>query len=108
MSYSNRDEEKYEAYLSVHLRSKKDLPDKEKIPELEKKLRNKYIQFIVNLVIIVLFIYAFFNDLTTFGDWFFYLIFGVFAINILLLFVQRRQINELIDYINYRIDRGSG
>ena len=108
MSYSGRDEERLETYLSVHLRSKKDLPDKEKIPELEKKLRNKYIQFIVNVVIILLFIYAFFNDLTTFGDWFFYLIFGVFALNILLLAVQRRQLNELIEYVNHRLDRGAG
>lgn len=106
MSYSSSEEEKFDAYLNVHLRSKQDLPDEEKIPELEKKLRNKFIQFVVNIIIIVLFIYAFFNDLTTFGDWFFYLIFVVFAINILLLAVQRRQINELIEYINHRLDRG--
>lgn len=107
MSISERDEERLETYLRVHLRSKKDLPDKEKIPELEKKLRNKYVQFIVNVVIIVLFIYAFFNDLTTFGDWFFYLIFGVFALNILLLTVQRHQLNELIEYVKNRIERGA-
>ncbi len=107
MSYSNKDEERLEAYMSVHLRKKKDLPDDEKIPELQKKRRNKYIQFVLNLVIIVLFIYAYLYDLTTFGDWFFYLIFGVFAINIILLYVQRNQLNELIDYVNYNIDRGS-
>lgn len=107
MAYSKKDQERLDTYMSVHLRKKEDLPNSEKIPELEKKRRNKYIQFVLNLVIIILFIYAYLFDVTTFGDWFFYLIFGVFAINMILLYVQRNQLNELIEYVNYNIDRGS-
>lgn len=106
MSYSNEDVDRFEVYEKAHLRKKADLPDREKITELQKKLKGKWFQFFLNIGIIVIFLYMFINDYTTFPDFFYYFVFALFVINIGLIFLQRRQIEELISYIQYKIDRG--
>lgn len=106
MSYSKDDVDRFEVYEQAHLRKKTDLPDREKIPELEKKLKGKWLQFFLNIGIIVIFLYMFVNDYTTFPDFFYYFVFVLFVVNIGLIFLQKRQIEELIGYLQYRIDRG--
>jgi purine-cytosine permease-like protein len=107
MSYSPDDKARFKTYLEVFLRSENDdLTDTEKIPALKKKLNSKWIQLFINVAIIILFAFMYLNGYTTFGDFFYYIIFGVFAINIALIFWQRRQITELIEFLEYRIERG--
>jgi hypothetical protein len=106
MKYSSDDEARFQTYAEVHLRSKEDLTDSEKISALRKKLSTKWIQLFINIAIIVVFAYMYFNGYTTFGDVFYYVLFGLFLVNIGLITLQRRQINELIEYIEYRIERG--
>ena len=104
MEYQTEEEEKLAVYEEVHLRGKKDLSNKEKIDFLKKKNRNKSIHFIINVVIVVFFIFMLINEATTFGDWFYYVLFGVFALNMLLIYFQKKQIASLIDFLdrNYR------
>lgn len=106
MTYSSEDEARYKTYVEVHLRKKTGLSDSEKIEELKNKLKNKWIQLFVNVAIIVVFGYMYFYGYSTFGDIFYYAIFALFLINMGLITLQKRQINELIGYLEYRIERG--
>jgi len=106
MPFSPEDKEKYEIYSEVHLRSEKDLTDAEKITALNKKNRSKTIHLVVNIAIIIVFAFMFAAGLTTFANWFYYILFGVFALNLILIHLQKKQINSLIDYLNYKIERG--
>jgi len=103
MANSEADKERLELYLEVHLRNKQDLTDSEKIPFLEKKLRSKTIHLVINIAIIVVFIFMFAGGLTTFPEWFYYILFGVFALNVFLIHIQKKQIRSLIDYLNRKI-----
>ncbi|MEX0944671.1 MAG: hypothetical protein WD513_02390 [Balneolaceae bacterium] len=102
MAYTEEDEEKFKIYEQVHLRSKQELSTVEKITLLNKKLRNKLIHLVLNVAIVVLFIYMYLNGYTTFADWFYYILFGIFALNMLLIHFQRKQITALIDYMRDR------
>lgn len=106
MQYSAEDEKKYGNYIHIHLRKKADLPDRDKIPALEKKLRSKWIQLILNVVIILFFGAAYLYEFTTVSDTLFYVLCAVFAINMALLLAQQRQIKETITYLNHRLENG--
>lgn len=100
MDYQTEEEERFAVYEEVHLRSKKDLSNKEKVEFLKNKNRNKSFHFIINIVIVVFFIFMLINEATTFGDWFYYVLFGVFALNMLLIYFQKKQIASLIGYLD--------
>jgi hypothetical protein len=106
MEYSSDDKQRFETYVKVHLRSKADLPDNEKIPELRKRLNTKWIQLAINVAIIVVFGYMYLRGYTTFGDTFYYVIFGLFLLNMGLITLQRRQILELIRYFEHKLETG--
>jgi len=106
MANFEADKEKLELYSEVHLRNNQDLTDSEKIPILEKKLRSKTIHLVINIAIIVIFIFMFAGGLTTFPEWFYYILFGVFALNLFLIHLQKKQIRSLMNYLNQKIDRG--
>lgn len=103
MEHQTEDEERLSVYEEVHLRGKQDLSDEEKIDYLRKKSRNKSIHFIINIAIVLFFIMMLVNEATTFGDWFYYVLFGVFALNMLLIYFQKKQITSLIDYLNQKV-----
>jgi hypothetical protein len=106
MNYSSQDEARMKTYAKVHLRSKEDLPHSEKITELRKRLKTKWIQLAINVAIILVFAYMFLRGYTTFGDIFYYVLFALFVVNIILIFMQRRQITELISYLEFKKERG--
>jgi hypothetical protein len=106
MNYSADEEARMQSYAKVHLRSKTDLPHEDKIIELNKRLKTKWIQLVINVAIIVVFGYMFLRGYTTFSDIFYYVLFGLFFINVVLIFLQRRQINELISYLEFKAERG--
>lgn len=104
MKYNDDDIRRLESYANVHLRKKADLPDKQKIPALEKKKRSKLYQLLLNIVIILFFGYSYFYDITSLGDLLFYILIIVFLINVIMLIYQRKQIDELIDYYHYKLN----
>lgn len=93
-------------YENVHLRGKKDLSNEAKIEFLRKKSRNKSIHLIINIVIVLFFILMLINEATTFGDWFYYILFGVFALNMLLIYFQKKQVASLIAYLDQKVHAG--
>lgn len=102
--FSNPEErERLQSYLNVHL--KKDelsLAPRGQIEALQKKDRNKWIQLIVNVAAILFFGYSFLYDITQLGETFFYIIFAVFLVNVGLIFYQKNQIKELIEYLKWK------
>ena len=103
MDHHKELEEKFAIYEEVHLRGKKDLTTEEKIEFLHKKSRNKSIHFIMNVVIVIFFIFMLINGATTFGDWFYYVLFGIFALNMILIYFQKKQITNLITYLDKKL-----
>ena len=96
------EQERLELYERVHLREKSDLPEDEKIEKLKKKVRSKWIQLGLNVAIIIAIAYAYLSGYRPFADWL-YLVFGiVFVINVVLLIIQRNQINELLVHLKKR------
>ena len=97
-------QKRLQSYLTVHL--KKDelsLSESEKIDALHKKKRNKWIQLAVNIAAILFFGYSFYFNITQLSQTFFIVIFAVFAVNVGLIFYQKNQIDELLEYLQWKI-----
>lgn len=96
-------QDKLQSYLNIHL--KKDelsLSSSAKIEALEKKKRNKWIQLAVNIAAILFFGYSFYFKITNLSQTFFLIIAAVFAVNVGLIFYQKNQIDELVEYLNWK------
>lgn len=107
--FSNSEEQaRLQSYLNIHLKKdKQSLPVSGKIEALHKRDRNKWIQLIVNIAAILFFGYSFYFDITQLSQTFFIIILAVFFINIALIFYQKNQIQELIDYLRWKEQRES-
>lgn len=107
--YSDKQQqERFQTYINIHL--KKDLQSlspEGQIEALHKKDRNKWWQLAVNIAAILFFGYSFFYDITQLSQTVFYVIFAVFGINVGLIFYQKKQIHELIDYLQWKHRRES-
>lgn len=96
-------QEKLESYLTVHL--KKDelsLSPTEQVEALHKKKRNKWIQLAVNIAAILFFGYSFYFDITQLSQTFFIIIAVVFLVNVGLIFYQKNQIDQLVEYLHWK------
>lgn len=91
----------------VHLRNQEDLADEEKIAKLEKKHRSKWIQIIFNVVVIMGLAYAYFSGYRPFDDWVYYLLAFIFVLNVVLLYWQVNQIEELANYLKKHLNADS-
>lgn len=91
-------------YEKVYLKSDADGSNAEKLEAARKKLRNRRIQLFVNCAIILLIGITYFYGLGSFDDLFYYILFGVFTVNIGLLTFQFKHLNLLID--SYEESRG--
>lgn len=101
------DKERFEMYERVHLRSDADLPDKEKISKLAKKHRSKWIQIIFNVVVISVLAYTYFAGYRPFAEWVYYVLAFIFVLNVVLLYWQKNQIEELSAYLEGKISPDS-
>lgn len=96
-------QEQLQSYLKIHLKKEElSLSDEGKMEALHKRKRTKWIQLAVNIVIIPIFGYSFYYDITQLSTTFFYIIVAVFLINVGLIFYQQRQIDELIEYLQWK------
>jgi len=107
--FSNSEkQERLQSYLKIHLKKDKlSLPPSDQIEALHKKDRNKWIQLAVNIAAILFFGYSFYYDITQLSQTFFLIILAVFVINVGLIFYQRNQIQELIDYLQWKQEHES-
>ena len=94
-------------YERVHLRNNSDLPVEEKISKLVNKHRSKWIQILFNVVVMAGLGYAYFAGYRPFADWVYYVLAFIFALNVVLLYWQKNQIEDLSAYLKKRADSGS-
>lgn len=98
-------QERLQSYLHIHLKNDElSLPESEQMEALHKKIRNKWIQLAVNIAAILFFGYSFYFDITRLSQTVFIIIFAVFAINVGLIFYQKNQIHELLQYLQWKIE----
>lgn len=101
-------QDRLQSYLNIHLKQdKQSLPIPEQIEELQKKDRNKWIHLAVNIAAILFFGYSFYYNITQLSQTFFLIIVAVFVINVGLIFYQKNQINELINYLTWKQEHES-
>ncbi|MEX1010768.1 MAG: hypothetical protein WDZ29_01775 [Balneolaceae bacterium] len=93
------DIERMESYENVHLRGAKEgISREEKIGLLEKRDRNKWYMLLFNVLAILFFSYSWANELSELSDTIFLILLVVFSINVGLIFLQKKQIRELMEY----------
>jgi magnesium-transporting ATPase (P-type) len=101
------EKERIEMYERVHLRNYDDLPGEEKISKLEKKHRSKWIQIVFNVVVISGLAYGYFIGYRPFAEWVYYILAFIFVLNVVLLYWQKNQIEQLADYLKRNLDSES-
>lgn len=101
------EKERFEMYERVHLRNHEDLPGEEKISKLQKKHRSKWIQIIFNVVVITGLGYGYFIGYRPFTEWVYYILAFIFVLNVVLLFWQKNQIEQLAGYLKQNLDSES-
>lgn len=103
-----KEQERLQSYLNIHLKNdKQSLPVDEQIEALQKRNRSRWIMLIVNILAILVFGYSFYFDITQLSQTFFIIIVVVFGLNVGLIFYQRKQILELIDYLKWKQQHNS-
>ncbi|HET6527841.1 MAG TPA: hypothetical protein VFG39_03740 [Balneolaceae bacterium] len=100
---SSKDQKRLQSYLNIHLKKdKQTLPVSDQIDELHKRNRSKWIQLGINILAILFFGYSFYYDITQLSQTFFIILVVVFGVNVGLIFYQKNQINELIEYLEWK------
>lgn len=100
----SENQNRLQRYLTIHLKNEElSLPEHEQIEAIQKKKRNKWIQLVVNVAAIIFFGYSFYFDITQLSQTIFIIIFAVFAINVGLIFYQKNQLDELLEYLHWKI-----
>ncbi|PWN05144.1 hypothetical protein [Rhodohalobacter mucosus] len=99
MQYSAEDEERLQTYAHIHLRGKSDLPVTEKLHELQKKVKLKWLQFSINAFVVVVLTYMYFTGSYDLHPLFYYPLSLLFVVNMGLIHFQVRQIRELREYL---------
>lgn len=102
--FSNTEEQqRLQSYLKVHL--KKDTlsqSEEEQIEALQSRDKKRWLMLAVNILAILVFGYSFYYDITDLSQTFFIIIAVVFGVNVGLIFYQKKQISELIDYLRWK------
>lgn len=101
------EKERFEMYQRVHLRNPEDLANKEKITKLKKKHRSKWIQIIFNVLVITGLGYGYLVGYRPFAEWVYYVLGVIFVLNVVLLYWQKNQIEQLAGYLKQNPDSGS-
>lgn len=100
--YDQNEQQRLQSYLNIHLKKDQlELSPEKKIEALQKRDRAKMWHIIINVVAILFFGYSFYYDITELSQTFFYIIFAVFGVNVGLILYQKKQINELISFLEW-------
>jgi hypothetical protein len=101
--FNKKDINRFSSLLRVHLRSdQQDMPVEDQIEALEKRGRARRWHLLINIAAIMFFGYSFYFDITQLSQTFFVIIVVVFAINVGLILYQKKQIRELVAYLQWR------
>lgn len=100
MSLHEEEKQRMEVYEKIHLRgTDENLTSAEKITALRNRTKSKFYQMLFNAFAILFFSYWWYAGLTSLPDYIYYIILAVFGVNVGLLFLQRKQIDELTKYL---------
>lgn len=106
MAYTPEDKERLDSYLNIHLKKQqRNLPAWQKIEALQKRERNMWFRLLLNVVIILLFGYSYYYGITSLGVTILIILLVVFLANVAMIFYQKKQIRELIQYLSHQIDK---
>lgn len=101
--YSQQDKNRFQALLKVHLKEKERSKSiKEKINLIQKKDRNKWWMLGVNVAAILFFGYSFMFGITQLSNTLLYILLIVFVVNVGLIFYQKKQLGELVEYLQWK------
>lgn len=104
----DRERQRLQSYINIHLKNdKQSLPIDNQIEELQKKDRNKWIMLAVNIAAILIFGYSFYFDITELSQTVFLIIVAIFGVNVGLIFYQKKQLKELIEFLTWKKERGA-
>lgn len=102
--FSNTEEQqRLQSYLKVHLKKDSLSQSKEEqIKALQDRDKKRWLMLGVNILAILVFGYSFYYDITDLSQTFFIIIAVVFGVNVGLIFYQKKQISELIEYLRWK------
>lgn len=102
-SFSEEEIRRFESYRNVHLKKEQQrLSISEQIQALEKRDRNKWYHVLINIAVIIAFGYSYYFDITQLSQTLLVILLIVFTINVVLIFYQKKQINETIAYLEWK------
>jgi len=88
------------AVLELHVgKNHIEVPNNIKLELLEKRVKRYRIMILVNLFALLFFSYSFISGITQIGDLVYYGLGVVFVLNMALIFYQRKQVIQAIDYL---------
>ena len=91
------------AVLELHVgKNHLEVPNSVKLELLEKRVKRYRIMILVNLFALLFFSYSFISGITQIGDLVYYGLGVVFVLNMALIFYQRKQVIQTIDYLKER------
>jgi hypothetical protein len=99
MQYSAEDEERLQGYAHVHLRGKTDSPLEDQLRELGRKTKLKWLQFVINAIVVIVLTYMYFTGSYEMHPLFYYPLSMLFVVNMGLIHFQVRQVRELREYL---------
>lgn len=104
--YDSETREQLESYLTIHLKNDQlELSDEEQLEALQKRGRAKNWHLIFNIAAVLFFGYSFYYGITQLSETFLIAILAVFGVNVGLIFYQKKQINELIEYLRWKVSK---
>lgn len=89
------------AVLELHVgKNHPEVPNAIKLELLDKRVKRYRIMILVNLFALLFFSYSFISGITQIGEFVYYALAVVFVLNMSLIFYQRKQVMQTIDYLN--------
>lgn len=105
MAYSENEIKKFETFLEFHVgKDHKNMSPQQKISVLQSKTKRIRLLNIVNIVGAIFFAYWFWAGITQLSNVILYIIIAVFALNIFALNLQRRQLREVLAYLEEELE----
>lgn len=101
--YSSEEQERLQSSLQIHLKDEElSLSEKEQIQRLQKKNRKQGWFLGINVAAILFFGYSFYFEITQLSSTLLYILIGVFVINLILIFYQKSQLGDLIEFLKWK------
>lgn len=100
MIYNEQEKARVKTILDVHIgQQHRSMPVPEQLRLLSLRKRRLTIITAVNVLALIFFGYWFFSGITELASWVFWMIVGVFTLNLLSVSYQRRQITLATDFL---------